>query len=204
MLHKASATTFLSPSQESGVALEYCIRRRRSVRGFRDRTLTKREVGQLLWAAQGITGDDGERAAASAGALYPLELYVAIGNAASLSPGVYHYVPGQHELRLIALGQQRERLVEAARGQEWIATAPAVICIAADFGRTTAKYGLRGGRYVYIEAGLAAEGLMLQAVALGLATTLVGAFDDDEVRRFLHLRANEVPACLVAVGAPEN
>jgi SagB-type dehydrogenase family enzyme len=174
------------------------------VHGFRDRTLTKREVGQLLRAAQGITGDDGERAAASAGALYPLELYVAIGNAASLSPGVYHYGPGEHELRLIALGHQREKLVEAARGQEWIATAPAVICIAADFERKTAKYGLRGGRYVYIEAGLAAEGLMLQAVALGLATTLVGAFDDDEVRRLLHLQANKVPACLVAVGAPQN
>jgi SagB-type dehydrogenase family enzyme len=148
--------------------------------------------------------DGGERAAASAGALYPLELYVAIGNAASLSPGVYHYVSGQHELHLIALGHQREKLVDAARGQEWIATAPAVICIEANFERTTAKYGLRGGRYVYIEAGLAAESLMLQAVALGLVTTLVGAFDDDEVRRLLHLRANEVPACLVAVGAPEN
>jgi len=78
------------------------------------------------------------------------------------------------------------------------------MCIAADFERTTAKYGLRGGRYVYIEAGLAAQGLMLQAVALGLATTLVGAFDDDEVGRVLHLRANEVPGCLVAVGAPQN
>jgi SagB-type dehydrogenase family enzyme len=204
MLRKASATTFPSPSQEGSAALEYCIRQRRSVRGFRDRTLTKGEVGQLLWAAQGITGDDGERAAASAGALYPLELYVAIGNATSLSPGVYHYVPGQHELHSIVLGHQREKLVEAARGQEWIATAPAVICIAANFERTTAKYGLRGGRYVYIEVGLAAESLMLQAVALGLATTLVGAFDDDEVGRVLHLRANEVPVCLIAVGAPED
>ena len=110
--------------------------------------------------------------------------------------------PAHHELLLIAAGHQREKLVDAARGQEWIATAPAVICIAAVFERTTAKYGNRGRGYVYMEAGHAAESLMLQAVALGLATTMVGAFGDDEVKHLLHLAPNETPLCLLPVGAP--
>ena len=160
------------------------------------------ELGQLLWAAQGITAADGKRAVSSAGALYLLELYAVCGNVGTLTSGVYRYHPAHHELLLIAAGYQREKLVDAARGQEWIATAPAVICIAAVFERTTAKYGNRGRGYVCMEAGHAAESLMLQAVALGLATTMVGAFSDDEVRHLLHLAQDEDPLCLLPVGVP--
>jgi len=204
MLDNARTIALSSPCQDGAIALERCIRQRRSVRGFRDQALTEPALGQLLWAAQGVTLDDGRRAVPSAGALYPLELYISLGKAVSLPAGVYHYAPGRHELGAVMSGRRHEKLVEAARGQEWIATAPAVVCIAADFERTSAKYGQRGRGYVYIEAGLAAESLMLQAVALGLATTLVGAFDDEEVKRVLHLGVNETPLCLVAVGAPES
>jgi SagB-type dehydrogenase family enzyme len=204
MLDNARTIALPSPRQDSAIALERCIRQRRSVRVFRDQALTGPALGQLLWAAQGITLDDGRRAVPSAGALHPLELYVAIDKAVSLHGGVYHYAPERHELGAVTYGWQYEKLVEAVRGQEWIATASAVVCIAADFERMAAKYGRRGHSYVYIEAGLAAESLMLQAVALGLATTLVGAFDDDEVKRLLHLGANETPVCLIAVGAPES
>ena len=202
VLDKTPKVRFAEPHQHGSVAIEHCIRQRRSVRGFRDRALTEDELGQLLRAAQGITAADGKRAVPSAGALYPLELYAVCGNVGTLSSGVYRYRPGQHELLLLAPGHQREKLVDAARGQEWIATAPAVICIAAVFERTTAKYGNRGRGYVYMEAGHAAESLMLQAVALGLATTMVGAFGDDEVKHLLHLAPNETPLCLLPVGVP--
>lgn len=202
MLDHTQSIRLAPPHQDNGAALERCIRQRRSVRGFRDQALTEGELGQLLWAAQGGTGADGKRAVPSAGALYPLELYVAVGEVASLTRGVHHYCSGRHELSLVAPGHQREKLVDAARGQEWIATAPAVVCIAADFERTTAKYGMRGRGYVYMEAGHAAESLMLQAVALGLVTTMVGSFDDEEVKRLLHLGTNETPLCLIPVGAP--
>lgn len=204
MLDNARTIALPSPRQGSAVALERCIQQRRSVRGFPDQALTERALGQLLWAAQGVTLDDGKRAVPSAGALYPLELYIAVAKAVSLHAGVYHYAPGRHELGVVVSGRQHEKLVEAVRGQEWIATAPAVVCIAADFERTCAKYGRRGRGYVYIEAGLAAESLMLQAVALGLATTLVGAFDDDEVKRVLGLGVDEAPLCLVAVGVAQS
>ena len=132
--------------------MEHCIRQRRSMRWFRDRALTEGDLGQLLWADQDITAADGKRAVSSAGALYPLALYAVCGNVGTLASGVYGYHPAHHELLLIAAGHQREKLV--ARGQEWIATVPAVICITAVFERTTAKYGNRGRGYVYMRGML--------------------------------------------------
>jgi SagB-type dehydrogenase family enzyme len=202
VLNRTQKLTFPEPDRTGSAAVERCIAQRRSVRGFRDRPLTEDQLGQLLWAAQGVTAADARRAVPSAGALYPLELYVACGDVGSLSPGVYRYALAHHELQLTAVGHPRDKLVDAARGQEWIATAPAVICIAAVFERTTVKYGNRGRGYVYMEAGHAAESLMLQAVALGLGTTMVGAFGDDEVKRLLHLRQIETPLCLLPVGFP--
>jgi SagB-type dehydrogenase family enzyme len=118
----------------------------------------------------------------------PLELYAVTGKVDSMAPGVYRYLAESDEMLLIAHGFQREKLADAARGQEWIATAAAVVCIAAVFSRTTEKYGARGLGYVYMEAGHAAQNLMLQAVGLGLGTTIVGAFSDDAMARLLRWR----------------
>jgi SagB-type dehydrogenase family enzyme len=194
--------TFHRPGEDSGVPLERCICQRRSVRSFGARGLATDELGQLLWAAQGITGPDGRRAVPSAGALYPLELYAVTGQASAVTPGVYRYLPASHEMVLVAPGFQREKLGAATRGQDWIATAAAIMCIAAVFPRTTAKYGARGRGYVYMEAGHAAQNLMLQAVALGLGATMVGAFDDEAVTRLLHLGVDETPLCLLPLGTP--
>ncbi len=192
--------TLAGPRSAGTGSLERCIRERRSVRDFGVQPLSAGDIGQLLWAAQGVTGAESERAAPSAGALYPLELYAAIGEVGSLASGVYRYLAGAHQLLQMASGFSRERLVAATLGQDWIARAPAVVCIAADFQRTTVKYGRRGRGYVYLEAGHAAENLMLQAVALGLAATMVGAFSDDAVSRLFQLHADEVPLCLIPVG----
>jgi len=202
VLDKAQRVKLAKPCRDGSVSLERCVQQRRSVRSFREQVLTKDELGQLLWAAQGVTGPEAERAVPSAGALYPLELYVVAGNVASIMAGVYHYLTGRHELLLAVTGYQREKFVEAALDQDWIGAASAFICIAAAFERTTVKYGNRGRGYVYMEAGHAAESLMLQAVALGLATTIVGAFSDDEVSHLLRLGADEIPLCLIPVGRP--
>jgi len=190
------------PHREGTVALERCIQQRRSVRGFGEQALAASQLGQLLWAAQGLTGDENKRVVSSAGAFYPLELYVVLGNVMLMPAGVYHYVPVKHELLLRTSGYERERFVHAARHQEWIGTAAAIVCIAAVWQRTTVKYGNRGRGYVFMEAGHAAESLMLQAVALGLATTMVGAFYDDEVKSVFCLNADEVPLALIPIGVP--
>jgi SagB-type dehydrogenase family enzyme len=202
VLDKPQRVKLPEPREDSGVSIECCIRRRRSVRSFHDQALKIGDLGQLLWAAQGITGSDGRRSAPSAGALYPLELSVAACNIRSVNQGVYRYLAGSHEIVLIAPGFQREKLVEATFGQEWMVTAGAIVCIAAVFERTTVKYRARGRGYAYLEAGHAAENLMLQAVALGLAATMVGAFSDDAAARILRLGVDETPLCLIGVGPP--
>ena len=198
---EANATIRMSaPRHQGSVAVEQAISRRRSVRGFGKSALSEDQLSQLLWAAQGITSRNSKRAVPLAGALYPLEVRVLCANVGALSSGIYRYHPASHDLQLVAAGRLLERLVAAARHQEWIATAPAVIGISAVFERTTVKYSNRGVGYVYMEAGPAAESLMLQAVAMGLETTMVGAFDDDEVKRLLHLAPHETPLCLIPVG----
>jgi len=201
VLDKVAKVKFVEPYRRGFVPVEHCIHWRRSVRGFRDRKLTKDELGQLLWAAQGITAPDGRPAVSSAGTLYPLELYIACGDVSGLASDVCRYIPKHHELLLVIAGHQREKLVHAALGQEWIASAAAV-CIAAAFERTTVRYGNRARGYVYMEARLAGESLMLQAVALGLATTVVWAFGDDDLKHLLHPAPNETSLCLLPVGAP--
>lgn len=190
-----------SPRPTSAVSLEEALARRRSVRDFADAGLSLEDTAQLLWAAQGITHSEGLRTAASAGALYPLEVYLVAGRVATLPAGIYRYDPRRHQLARTALGDQRRELALAALHQTWIADAPGVVIIAAVFRLTRVKYGERGERYVHIEAGHAAENVCLQAVALGLGTTVVGAFSDAEVKRLLGL-GEEEPLLLIPVGKP--
>jgi nitroreductase len=168
------------PCLDGDVSLEASIRERRSVREFSNRPLSLAEVGQLLWAAQGLTSRDGGRAAPSAGALYPLELYLVAGNIESLPAG----------------------LARAALGQAWVRRAPAVLVIAAIYERSERKYGQRARRYTRIETGHAAQNVYLQAVALGLGTVIVGAFDDAEVQQVLDLPEDHAPLALMPVGHP--
>ncbi len=190
------------PEPEYGgkMAVEEAIKRRRSVRDFSRNSLALDDVSQILWAAQGITGKRGFRAAPSAGALYPLELYVVVGQVDGLSPGVYRYRQSKHELVLILSGDRRRQLAKAALGQDWVRRAPTVLVITGVYRRTLGKYGQRGRRYVHMEVGHAAQNIYLQATARGLATVMVGAFDDDEVQEVLGLPEDHEPLGLMPIG----
>ncbi len=189
-----------APSLAGEHSLEQLLARRRSIRQYPDAALSLAEVGQLLWAAQGITHPEGFRTAPSAGALYPLELYVAAGRVEGLAQGVYHYEPGRHRLVKTGDGDVRAALARAALSQSCVADAPAVIVFTADYERTTGKYGTRGRRYVHMEVGHAAENVFLQSEALGLATVVVGAFSDKAVDRVLHIPADLQTLMLMPVG----
>jgi SagB-type dehydrogenase family enzyme len=189
------------PRIDGDLSLEQAIAGRRSERDYADEPLSLSDVGQLLWAAQGITGAEGVgRAAPSAGGLYPLEVRVVAERVEGLSPGAYHYAPDRHELALTGGGSRREALAEAGLSQEALARAPAVLVVSGVFARTTAKYGERGVGYVFMEAGHAAENVYLQAVALGLGTVSIGAFDDAAVAQAVGLSAEEQPLYLMPVG----
>ena len=188
------------PKYDSNTSVEKALRERRSIRKYKDEALTLAEVSQLLWAAQGITDPRGLRTAPSAGALYPLEVYVVIGNVEGLTKGVYKYKPHGHELVKVRSGDVRDELSVAALGQPWVKEGSIVIVFSAVYERTTQKYGNRGIRYVHIEVGHAAQNVYLQAVSLNLGTVVVGAFRDDEVRKILNVLDEEHPLCIMPVG----
>jgi len=190
-----------SPVPRSKTSVEEAIQQRRSVRTYANDPLTLQQVSQLLWAAQGITDTArGLRVAPSAGALYPLEIYLVAGNVRDLPDGVYHYKPKGHKLALTLKDNRRDALRNAALGQASLKDAPASIAIAADYSRTSSRYGERAARYVFMEAGHVGQNVALQAVALGLATVMIGAFDDDQVKKVLHLPKNEEALYIIPVG----
>jgi len=180
--------------------LEAALARRQSQRSFTAQPLTVAEAGQLLWSAQGESRAGGRRTAPSAGATYPLVLYLVAGRVEGLAAGVYRYAPQGHRLEAPAPGDARAAVAAATRGQAWLAEAPALVVVAAEASRTAARYGARAERYVAMEAGAAAQNLLLQAVALDLGATLVGAFDDAALRAALPLAGAEQPLALLAVG----
>lgn len=189
-----------APETDGTVSVEEALSSRRSVRQYAATPLELPELSQLLWAAQGVTDPSGLRSAPSAGALYPLEVYVACGNVNGLLPGVYQYLPESHAAIRVIDGDVREDLSTSALGQSPVRDAPAVIIIAAEYQRTTRKYGDRGVRYVHMESGHAAENIYLQAYTLGIGTVAIGTFDDAGVASVLGLPANQTPLYLMPVG----
>lgn len=193
------------PRLKGEMTLEEAILKRRSRRDFRDSPLTLAEVSQILWAAQGITDETGLRAAPSAGALYPLELYLVVGERGveGLEEGVYHYLPQSHSLESTLEGDVRQTLARLSVEQMFIAEAPLSLLITAEYERTTRKYGDRGVRYVHMEAGHVAQNVYLQAEALVLGTVTVGAFQDEEIAQALALPSSYRPLYVMPIGRPE-
>ncbi|NDY43355.1 SagB/ThcOx family dehydrogenase [Dissulfurirhabdus thermomarina] len=193
------------PELSGGASLAQALAARRSVRAFAPGPLPPAALSQLLWAAQGITGPGpAYRTAPSGGALHPLDVYAVSGEGgvAGLPAGVYRYRPQGHEISRVAAGDRRRDLAAASLGQWWMAEAPAAFVFTVEYARITGKYGTRGIRYALVEAGCAAQGLLLAAVALGLGGTLVGAFRDAEVQAVLGLPPPHEPVAVIPVGRP--
>jgi len=185
------------PIKKGTMSLEETLLKRRSKRDFKDKQLTLDQISNLLFAAQGVTDSRGHRTAPSAGALYPLEVYIV------KSDGVFHYDPLEHKLLTIVSEDRREALSSAALGQQFIQEAPLDIVISAVYGRTKIRYGGRTERYVHMEAGHVAQNIHLEAVALGLGSVPIGAFWDDRVSKALDLPSDHKPLYIIPVGYPK-
>ena len=196
----ASILTLPTPLYDSQTSVEQALQVRRSVRTYSPTPLSLSEVSQLLWAAQGLTHPEGMRTAPSAGALYPLEIYVVVGNVTNLPVGIYHYNPQEHGLIRIREGDIRQELFEAALRQSAVKDAAIVLIISAEYERTIVKYGQRGIQYVHMEVGHVSQNVYLQAESLGLGTVFIGAFHEDEVKTILHISVEETPLGLMPVG----
>jgi SagB-type dehydrogenase family enzyme len=196
----------LPPPETTGtVSVEEAIAFRRTVRAFRPKALEMKQLSQLLWAAQGITGESGfKRAAPSAGALYPLDVYVVVGQGRvmQVDAGVYHYEPVGHVLSLVKAGDLRSAVAKASLSQMWMTWAPLSFVITAEYRRITGKYGERGVRYAMMEAGHIGQNLFIQAHALGLSAGIVGAFQDTEIIEVIGLPSFHEPLIIMPVGYP--
>ena len=191
------------PSLDGKVSVEKAIKERRTIRDFKDRPLPFTHLTQLLWAAQGITDlKEGKRAAPSAGALYPLDIYVIAGEKGvkGMEAGVYHYLPKTHSVLPISKGDRRKEIASASLQQMWMAKAPVIFIITAEYKRITWKYGERGIRYSLIEVGHVGQNLFLQAEALGLGAGIVGAFNDEDVSKIIGLPPKHEPLLIMPVG----
>lgn len=198
------------PKVISNMSVEEAILYRRSIRSYTDEPLTILELSMILWSAQGITNTQYRfRAAPSAGATYPLEIYVVVGEKrvliredTFLDAGVYKYNVYRHSLVLVKPGDYREELSNAALGQEWVKNAAIDIVICAVYERTTDRYGKRGIRYVHMEVGHVGQNIYLMATALNLGTVAVGAFHDERVAEIIGAMDNEHPLYIMPVGRP--
>lgn len=190
--------TLPKPNLKANMSFEEAVSKRRSVRSFAPKDLTLQQISQLLWSAQGITDSSrGFRSVPSAGALYPLEIY------AVYSEGVFHYLPYSHQLERLSDKDARPYLADAAWGQAAVKEAALDIVISAVYQRVTSKYGLRGTRYVDMEAGHCSQNIQLEAVCLGLASVGIGAFSDEEISACLNLPKDHQPLYIIPVGYKE-
>lgn len=202
------APSFALPPWEQAdwdpASLAQLIARRQTHRRFESRALPVTSLAALLHCAYGFADSPHQhRHAPSAGALFPLEIYTALNYSATLPPGLYHYGPSDHSLAQLDANEPTKMLAQSSLEGADISTAPLVVVIAAVFGKTTAKYGDRGYRYILLEAGHVAQDIALAAVALGLATFPVGGFYDDKVNAWLGLDGvNEAACYMMGIGVP--
>lgn len=188
-----------APALIGKMSLEEAIQSRRSVRDYAESPLQLSELGQLLWAAQGITGSGGKRTAPSAGGLYPLEVYVVTWKVDRLAAGVYHYDPASHTLEQILNGSLKDEF-KSAVGQGTSVEGAAAIVITGIYSQTTWRFREKGKQYVWMEAGHAAQNICLQAVSLKLGTVTMGSFNDTLVKRTLYLPAKNEVLYVMPVG----
>ena len=204
----------LPPPRLSGaVSVEEALQNRRSIRAYADEPLTLAEVSQLLWAAYGITKTmeglppfvrGGFRAAPSAGARFPLDLYLAAFNVSGLPAGIYLYLSETHQLMRVVEGDTRREVSRAAFDQSHFETASAAIIYSAIFERTMVKYGERGReRYVCMDLGHSAENVYLQAYALRIGTCAIGAFTDLWLKKVCRMTRAEEPLYIMPLGKVE-
>lgn len=203
--YKNAPLIFLpAPTVGGGEPIWDTLRKRRSKRRYSNGYISQKDLSQLLWATQGITGRVSGfllRTAPSAGALYPIETYLWVHKVEDLSMGIYHFNIKKFCLELIFGGNYALRLKEACLGQHMLSTCSVVFIWTAVIDRCRIKYGERAFRYIFMDVGHICQNLYLAATAMGLGCCAIGAFYDDEINKMLGINGiNESVVYLATVG----
>jgi SagB-type dehydrogenase family enzyme len=195
------------PEIKDGESLWRVIANRRSYRDFEEKPIDIKQLSQLLWACQGITGRTRNfffRSAPSAGALYPVETYVVANHVNELGMGLYHYDVPAHGLKLLSAGDHRDTVMQAGLNQPVLFEGAAVFVWTAMVKRGSWKYHQRAWRYFYLDCGHICQNLVLAAEALGLGATPIGAFFDEEAAGMLKTGMEDEPVLYMAVVGPKG
>lgn len=193
------------PSIDGGLPLWQTMAARRSVRDYSGSPMPPEVLSQLLWSTHGITGDFGGRQlrnAPSAGACYPIDAHVVVNNVSGLAPGLYRYLEGDHALVQERAGDVGSEIVAAALGQRMLARASVTFVWTAVISRTTGRYGERGHRYIFLDAGHIGQNIYLAATSLGYGCCAVAAFDDRAVNRVVGVDGEVESAVYLASVGP--
>lgn len=192
------------PKEPPAADLWEILARRRSIRHYKARPLTQEELAALVWATQGVTLASRSyllRTAPSAGALYPVETYLAVHRVEDLEPGLWHLNLPEFSLELLESRDARQPLVQACLGQRFMGEAAVDFIWTGILNRAMWKYRERAIRYIFLDAGHICQNLMLAATALGLGCCPVGAFFDEEVESLVDVDGvEEVALYLASVG----
>jgi len=191
----------LPKPEYSGITVEKALLKRRSKRNYSDKPLSLANVSQLVFAAGGITSENGRRTAPSAGFQRSMEIYLVVNNVEGLDQGIYHYAVKKHSLEKLKSGNFRRDIISAGDGQALLGDAAVTFVITSVFGRITQKYGERGFRYAYMEAGHVSQNIYLQSVSLGLGSVCAGGFFDKKMNKLIGINGiDEGAIYLHAVG----
>ena len=193
-----------APAVEGTVSLEETLAKRRSVRSFENTPVPLAALGQILWAAQGITlPEKGYRTAPSAMSSYPLRVYAVVESVADLPPGLYAYQPEEHALLPVFSGPAKERAMTAVR-QPWILSAPVVLIITGRYEQLEKAFGDAARFCVDAETGHASQNVYLQATALGLGTVSAGGVDGEALKEAFSIPVEETPLYAMPLGFPKT
>jgi SagB-type dehydrogenase family enzyme len=176
------------PSTQGGAPIWDVLSDRRSVRHYGEAPMPLDALAQLLWSTHGITGRTAGtelRTSPSAGACYPIEAYAVINNVAGVEPGLYRYLSDRHALMEVRLGDVGSEIARAALGQTMCRESSVTFVWTAVTPRTTGRYGERGHRYIFLDAGHIGQNTYLAATALGYGCCAIAAFEDRAMNEVL-------------------
>jgi protease I len=187
------------PKFNGKLSLEQTLELRRSSKNFDRKELSISEMGQILWAGQGITDkENGFRTAPSAGDIYPLTLYVITND------GLFSYDPKKHCLNQLSDQKYGKKLSQAANNQDYVENAPCSIVIAGETKKLGEKYGKDAKKFMTLEAGHAAQNILLQATAMDLSAVPLGSFEEKSVRKICSLPLSIDPLYIICIGHPSQ